>query len=108
MSDELDLEKLQQEASGNHLNRTIKDTFFCSASTRPAMVFPRLLRLAQNHLNKSKSEVYFNKQIGEIMEYLDNEFKDILSLKEQGQFMIGYYQQYQSFFEKNENNQEDK
>lgn len=102
------LEKLQQEASGNHLNRTIKDTFFSSASTRPAMVFPRLLRLAQNHLNKSKSEVYFNKQIGEIMEYLDNEFKDILSLKEQGQFMIGYYQQYQSFFEKNENNQEDK
>ncbi|MCI6886942.1 MAG: type I-C CRISPR-associated protein Cas8c/Csd1 [Lachnospiraceae bacterium] len=96
------LEKLQQDAAGNHLNRTIKDTFFSSASTRPAMVFPRLLRLAQNHLNKSKNAVYFNKQIGEIMGHLDGEFKDILSLKEQGQFMIGYYQQYQSFFEKNE------
>ena len=101
------LEKLQQDAAGNHLNRTIKDSYFSSASSRPSMVFPRLLRLAQAHLNKSKNMVYFNKQIGEIMEHLDGEFKDILSLKEQGEFMIGYYQQYQSYFEKNEKNQKE-
>ena len=41
------------------------------------------------------------------MEHLDGEFKDILSLKEQGEFMIGYYQQYQSYFEKNEKNQKE-
>ena len=31
-------------------------------------------------------------------------FPKLLSLKEQGEFIVGYYQQYQSFFEKNEKN----
>ena len=53
------LEKLQQEASGNSLNRTIKDAYFASASSKPAIVFPKLLRLAQNHLNKTKSPVFY-------------------------------------------------
>lgn len=101
------LEKIQQEASGNSLNRTIKDGYFASASARPSMVFPKLIRLSQYHLNKVKSPVYFNKLTGEIIGHLDGGFPDILFLKEQGEFVVGYYQQYQSFFEK-KNKEEDK
>ena len=104
------LEKLQQEASGGNLNRTIKDVYFASGSTKPALVFPKLLRLAQTHLNKVKYPAFYNKLIGEIINSLKGEFPDTFLLADQGRFMIGYYQQYQSFFEKNEqiNKEEEK
>lgn len=93
------LERLQQSASGYSLNRTIKDSYFASAASNPATVFPKLLKLAQNHLNKSDSQVFFNRLTGEIMNHLCGEFPQTLSLPDQGRFMIGYYQQYQWFFE---------
>ena len=96
------LERLQQSASNNQLNRTIKDAYFSSAASKPAIIFPKLLKLAQNHLNKVSSPVFFNKSIGEIVNSLDGKFPDTLNLTEQGKFMIGYYHQNQSFFEKND------
>lgn len=96
------LERLQRDASGAKLNRTIKDAYFASASAKPAIVFPKLLKLAQNHLNKVKSPTYYNILLGEIMDKLDGEFPETLLLQDQGRFIIGYYQQYQSFFEKSE------
>lgn len=96
------LEKLQRDASGAKLNRTIKDAYFASASAKPAIIFPKLLKLAQNHLNKVKSPVYYSRLLGEIMDKMNGEFPETLLLQDQGRFIIGYYQQYQSFFEKNE------
>ena len=96
------LEKLQQDASNNSLNRTIKDAYFGSACSNPAIVFPKLLRLAQNHLKKVKNPVFYNIQIGEIMDKLPGSFPNSLPLVKQGTFVIGYYQQYQSFFVKKE------
>lgn len=96
------LEKLQKDALGNGINRTIKDAYFASAASKPSLVFPKILKLAQHHLNKVNSPVYYNKCIGEIMIHLDGKFPDTLSLMEQGKFIIGYYQQYESFFEKKE------
>ena len=96
------LEKLQQDISNNSLNRTIKDSYFASASSKPAMVFPKLIKLAQNHLNKAKVPVFYNKLIGEIIDSLAGEFPDNLDLADQGRFIVGYYQQYQRFFEKKE------
>jgi len=95
------LERLQQDASGNSLNRTIKDAFFASAMSKPVLVYPKLLRLAQNHLNKVKNPTYYNILIGEIMDKMQGEFPDTLLLVDQGRFSIGYYQQFQSFFVKN-------
>lgn len=94
------LEKLQRDASGTKLNRTIKDSYFASASAKPAFVFPKLVKLAQNHLNKVKSPAFYNILIGEIMDKLNGEFPETLLLQDQGRFIIGYYQQYQSFFDK--------
>lgn len=96
------LEKLQQSVSDDSLNRTIKDAYFSSASSKPSIIFPKLLNLAQHHLNKSKSEAYYRILIGEIVDKLGTAFPDTLLLPEQGRFIIGYYQQYQSFFVKKE------
>ena len=95
------LEKLQQDASNNSLNRTIKDAYFSSAASRPAKIFPKLIKLAQNHIPKAEYGVYWNRTIGEIMNLLDNELPKTLSLTEQGKFIIGYYQQYYDKTKKN-------
>ena len=100
------LEKLQQDASNNSLNRTIKDAYFASASARPALVFPKLIRLAQNHLNKVKYPVYYNKLIGEIMDGLNGEFPETLRLTDQGRFDVGYYQQNQDLWKKTAKSEE--
>lgn len=95
------LEEIQTKALGEGINRTIKDAYFASASTRPAVVFPRLIALSQHHLAKleDKSAFYLNRDVTEIMGMLGSEFPSNLSLKEQGVFMLGYYQQRNKRFE---------
>jgi len=100
------LEKIQEESAGGNLNATIKDRYFASASTNPAVTFPVLIRLSQNHQKKLKSEkpglmVVREKILGEIMGMLED-FPKFLKLEEQGLFAIGYYHQYQNFFVKKE------
>lgn len=95
------LEKLQQDSSGNSLNRTIKDAYFASAASKPATIFPKLLKLAQNHFKKSKHAGFYSQCVEEVIDKINGEFPETLPLVEQGKFMIGYYQQYQSFFVKN-------
>lgn len=104
------LEKLQQDVSKNALNRTIKDAYFASASSKPAMVFPKLLRLAQSHLGKAEkpTEVFYGKLIGEIMDHIDGQFPETLLLQDQGRFMIGYYQQMQALYTRKENKENGK
>ena len=87
------------------MNATINDRFFASAASKPVLVFPKLVILAQSHLEKIKrkseaSYIFYNKLIGEIMDLLRGEFPEILFQADQGRFIIGYYQQRQRFFEK--------
>lgn len=98
------LEKLQKEAAGMSLNRTIKDAYFAQASMNPLTVFPKLVRLAQYHIkNKNvKYPNYYTKMIGEIMDELQGSFPGVLTMYDQGAFCLGYYQQHQDFFKKNE------
>ena len=98
------LERLQTEAQGRNLNRTLVDRTFGAASTRPGVVFPQLIQTAQHHLSKvnrggSRSIVWLDKLLGTIIDGLDvNGFSAVLNLEEQGRFAIGYYHQRQSFF----------
>ncbi|MBQ7676128.1 MAG: type I-C CRISPR-associated protein Cas8c/Csd1 [Campylobacter sp.] len=96
------LEKAQEKASGGGLNRTIKDTYFGSAMSSPASVFPNLIRLHNAHIKKLDEgmAVYYAKLVGEIINKMQNEFKKTLLLEEQGKFAIGYYQQIQDFYTK--------
>ncbi len=86
------LERIQQQANPG-LNRTITDAYFASASTRPALIFPRLVKLAQNHLKKLEYAGWWNRQIGDICALMGGEYPDTLPLDDQGRFILGYYQE---------------
>ena len=87
-------EKIQQDASGGGLNRTIKDAYYSSACSRPASVFPTLEKLSANHLRKLSdgSVVYYKKLLQSLMNGINGEFPSTLSLDDQGRFIVGYYQ----------------
>jgi len=84
------LEKLQYSAQGR-INSTIVDRFYGAASSRPGTVFPQLMKLAQNHVKKSKAGGFYQGYIGEIVSELGVSFPAMLSLEEQGQFALGFY-----------------
>lgn len=86
------LENIQLKAAGYNLNRTIKDAYFASASVRPALIFPRLIALSQHHLKKLEYSGLEEKNVEDLISKLEEEFPNLLSLKEQGVFMLGYYQ----------------
>lgn len=93
-----------QQAANPGINATIKDKYFNSASSIPATIFPILDKLCQKHLRKLRidQQIYFNKQIGQIMDILHEEYPARLSLPQQGSFDLGYYHQTQKRYTKKE------
>ncbi len=103
------LEKLQSDAIGN-VNAGLKAKYFGSACSTPAMVFPRLIKLAQNHIAKLDNGFYLESKISEIINNIEGDFPKTLSIEEQGRFVLGYYQQNKDLYtkkgeKKNEENQ---
>lgn len=97
------LEILQEQANPG-INTTVRDKYFSSASATPAIVFPTLIRLAQAHLKKLSAggRIYFDRQIGEIMEQIGTSYPARLNLQDQGVFQLGYYHQKQANYTKKE------
>jgi CRISPR-associated protein Csd1 len=87
------LDYLQYRALGD-VGAGVVQRYFGAASTTPALVLGRLLRLAQFHLSKleNKERRGFEHRISEVMNRLD-EIPKTLSLEEQTLFALGYYQQ---------------
>lgn len=102
------LEKIQLEAKDVKLNRTIKDAYFSSASSRPALIMPRLIDLSNYHLRKLKEGrvIYFSKLINEIMGKIKDSLPTNLSIMEKGEFQLGYFQQNKDFFAEQNKNEE--
>lgn len=106
------LEKTQMDAHKPvKLNSTIKDNFYSSASTTPRTIFPKLLKLAQFHIQKVKRmndgrDWGSEKRIEDIMQSIW-EFPAHLSLDDQGLFAIGYYHQRKDFYPKSEKKEEE-
>ncbi len=94
------LEKAQLDALGK-INSTIKDRFFSAASSTPATVFPRLIRLSQHHIEKAEYGAVSDRRISEIMENIDS-FPVHMNLQDQGLFAIAYYQQKNNLYRKKE------
>ena len=92
------LEKAQLDALGK-INATIKNRFFSAASATPATVFPRLLRLAQHHIEKAAYGYISDRRIAEIMEHIVT-FPKHMGLEDQGLFAIAYYQQKNALYKK--------
>lgn len=102
------LERAQMEANPG-INTTIKDRYFTSACATPGNVFPVLLRLASHHTAKSEYGKNREIEIGRLMDKLDVAADPIpsrLSLKEQGVFILGYYQQVQDRYTGSKNKEE--
>lgn len=93
------LERLQADAI-NTPNATIVDRYFGAASATPAVVFPRLMKLAQHHLAKSARTDWFQRQLQDVIDGIDvaNAFPSTLSMTQQGLFSIGYYHQRADLF----------
>ena len=97
------LEGLQETANPG-INTTIRDRYFNSACATPAVVYPQLIKLAQSHLKKlgGGQEVYFKKQIGDILSKFSQDYPARLNLYDQGIFQLGYYHQTQTRYTKKE------
>lgn len=95
------LEKTQKDALGEGLNKTIRDSFYSSASATPGTVFPRLLRTYQHHLAKLEGGRRVNRErlVQEIIAPLEA-LPPHLPLAEQGLFALGYYHQTRDFYTK--------
>lgn len=103
-------EKIQHDVSPA-LNSTIKDKYFGSASSTPAVVFPQLDKLSQNHLKKlrrdgSGKSYYIESIRNEIMDKLPMTYPVRLSLPEQGSFQLGYYHQVNALYTKKQEDSE--
>ena len=99
------LDKTQHDAL--HLERTIKDAYYGSASASPRSIFPRLMRLHVHHVNALDNDglkVMRRKQVQEIMSLLGSNIPAHLNLEQQGLFALGFYQQMQSLFQSTKNN----
>lgn len=99
------LESLQKRsAAPTKLNVTIKDRFFASAAANPGIIFPQLLRLAQNHERKLDTgiKVYYDKMISELLGKMQPSFPKSMNLVDQGVFYLGYYHQKENMFTKKE------
>lgn len=102
------LENIQAAAQSQGLNRTIVDRFYGTASTRPSVVFPQLLKLGQQHLSKAAKRGdgrarFLDRELSSIMDAIEvGGFKTTLNLEQQGNFALGYYHQRQSFYKKRE------
>lgn len=95
------LEKAQKDALGEGINATIKDRFYGAASTTPASVFPRLLKLAHHHIEKAEYGYISDRRIAEIMDHIES-FPAHMNMKQQGLFAIAYYQQRNNLYKKKE------
>lgn len=101
------LERIQEQAQGRGLNKTIRDTYFGAAASSPLVVFNRLDQLSVHHRakirNSGKSTVWLEQLLQEVMGLVPPQgIPPILSLEDQGRFAIGYYHQRQDFFTKKE------
>lgn len=101
------LEKIQLSAQPG-LNRTIVDSYFSTATTKPDAVFPKLIKLSQFHLRKLSDglNIWFEKQLGDVLDSLDGQFPGRLSLQDQGKFILGYYQQREVLFAKKDKDED--
>jgi CRISPR-associated protein Csd1 len=93
-----------QLAANPGIERTIKATYFSSASTTPKIVFPTLLRLNQHHQDKLARDkkglqIKNDRIISQVLDGIST-VPAQLNLEEQGNFMLGYFQQKQELYRK--------
>lgn len=90
------LEYIQQLANPD-IKATIRDKYFSSACSTPSVVFPFLIKLAQNHLKKldDKYRDEWEGQLIALANMMSESYPSHLDSNDQGVFQLGYYHQTQ-------------
>jgi CRISPR-associated protein Csd1 len=92
------LEEVQRQSLGD-VNSTVVDRFFASACAAPGSVFQRLLLGARPHLAKLRRDrpgvyVALERRLEDILKEIPaGSFPRVLTLPDQGQFVLGFYHQ---------------
>lgn len=89
------LAELQYAAQGD-VGAGVVQRYYAAASQTPGLILGRLIRNAQNHLNKPDKPWIgskYEKPMMDIISHLKDDFPRILDLEGQGLFALGYYQQ---------------
>ena len=88
------LANIQYEALGD-VNANIVQRFYPAASSTPALVFGRLTRQSQFHLNKIDGGLahFLEEKLAAIWGQIQSDLPTTFSLEEQTLFALGYYQQ---------------
>ncbi|MBI5619234.1 MAG: type I-C CRISPR-associated protein Cas8c/Csd1 [Gammaproteobacteria bacterium] len=89
------LAELQYSALGD-VGAGVVQRYYAAASQTPGLILGRLVRNAQNHLNKPDKPWLgpkYERPMMDIVSRLKDEFPRILDLEGQGLFALGYYQQ---------------
>ena len=89
------LAELQYSALGD-VGAGVVQRYYAAASQTPGLILGRLIRNAQNHLNKPEkawTKTTYEKPMMDIISRLKDNFPRILDLEGQGLFALGYYQQ---------------
>lgn len=84
---------------------TLREHYFNVASRTPALVFPRLMRLANNYMKVLKREkeglrITKEKEMNTLIDKIHTDIPSQLSVEDQGIFILGYYHQVQKRYEK--------
>ena len=100
--------KLQKEALGD-VGAGVVERYYAAASTTPALVIGRLTQLSQHHLSKLKdgSKIYYNNLLQSIYSEIVGKIPATLTLEEQSEFAIGYYQQASQLYTPKNNTKEE-
>jgi CRISPR-associated protein Csd1 len=91
------LASLQRKALPN-VEAGVIQRFYAAASATPALVLGRIVRTAQFHLDKVRSDSpglaeWYESKIASILSAIGDTVPVTLSLEEQSLFALGYYQQ---------------
>jgi len=90
---------VQTDALGSDLGAGVLQRYYASASTSPALVIGKLAQLSQHHLSKLSTTgsggkaVYYSKTLQTIYALIHEPIPTTLSLMQQSEFALGYYQQ---------------
>jgi CRISPR-associated protein Csd1 len=89
------LAEIQWAALGD-VGAGVVQRYYAAASATPSLVFGRLIRLSNYHLDKIENKgraVNLQKKLATIMARLGDEIPRALDLEEQSLFALGYYQE---------------
>lgn len=100
------MEHMQYQAHGTQVDTNVRDRYFRSAASTPAMVFPRLMALSVTHASKIAARgkgSFLERRKADIMDRLPaSALPTAQSLEGQGLFAIGYYHQRERLFRRHE------